>query len=157
MPYGDGGIPESGVDMESNDEITDEFLDCTGATRVFRLKVYAEGLFMDATEQKEDGSTGLRFVLPIKDGVPPWGEMRDLVQSRLCQRDVVRDGRGKLQVLHNLIRAQITDIDSEGREFIDQPHLVIDDINVSWEELGQALTCFTGFGLRIEIHEAGGE
>lgn len=73
--------------------------------------------------------------MEIKPGeVPPWGEMRDKIREWLSQRDLVRDATGELHELDRPIRAQISDRDRPDREV---PLLLVDDLEVSWEELGR--------------------
>jgi len=133
----------------------EEYLDCTGAHRTFHLSVYAEGLFMEAAELRNGERAGLRFVLPCREGeLPPWGAMRDLIRERLSQRDVVRDAKGQLHLLRRTVRAQIGDRD---RLETDLPSVLVDDLELTWEDLGRLLAPYAGFGLRVEIRECGEE
>lgn len=133
----------------------EEFLDCAGTRRTFRLSIDANGLFLEAAEIRKGEPTGLRFVLPCRDGEPePWGPMRMLIRERLSQRDVVRDAKGKLHLLHRRVRAQLSDRD---RMETGLPTVLVDDVELTWDELGDLLAPFAGFGLRIEIRECGEE
>jgi hypothetical protein len=137
-----------------DEELVDEYLDCAGKKRQFRLRLYGEGRFLEAVEVRRVDREGLRFVLPVKAGeVPPWGEMRQRIRERLAQRHVVVDATGELQVLHSIIRGQLTDGDPEEEVL----SVVVDDLLISWEQLGQLLRQYSGFGLRLQIHEPGEE
>jgi len=140
---------------ETEEPIVDEYLDASGKKRVFRLAVYAAGTFLEAVELRDGEPTGLRFILPVKpDELPPWGSMRDKIRERLSQRDLVRDEKGKLQDLRRVIRAQLSD---EDRTDSGTPVLLIDDMKVTWEELGEYLMTYSGWGLRLEIRDCGDE
>ena len=113
-----------------------EYLDCTGKLRTFRLQVYANGNFLEAREVllgEDAQDEGLRFVMPVRpDGLPPWGEMRKRIRERLAQRDIARDPKTKnLTILNDLVRAQITNCteDDEGRRV---PVLRVEDLELSW-------------------------
>ena len=140
--------------MSRNDPdkpMVDEYLDCSGNKRKFELSVYAGGRFLQAVELRRGERSGPRFVMAIKPGEDaPWGPMRDRIRERLSQRDIVRDEKGEIHDLHRLIRAQITDA---GRNDIGTPLLLIDDQEITWEELGQALMTYSGWDLRIEIRD----
>jgi len=143
------------IDMsEDADKVmTEDFLDCNGKTRVFRLGLSVHEDFLQAMELKDGEPTGFRFFLEVEpDRPPPWGEMRCKIRKRLSQRDLVRDDKGELQDLHRLIRAQITDPRERST-----PILLIDDMEVAWEELGEMLMTYAGWGLRIQICDSGDE
>lgn len=125
----------------------DDFLDAQGHVRRFRWSLYAGERFLDAVELRKDGSHGLRFILPVLDGRAPYGELRVLIREYLSQRDLVRDQGGELQDLHRVIRAQIAST-GVGCEV---PVLLVDDLEVTWQELGQLLMTYEGFKVRIEI------
>lgn len=131
-------------------EMDEDFLDCTGKKRTFRLAPHPNGQFLEATEQGGEAA-GRRFLLPIPAGGPaPWGELRTKIRERLAQRDVVRDEEGRIEVLNNLIRAQISCRDGE-------PTLLVDDMELTWEEVGSILVTYEGWGLRMEIRGCGEE
>jgi hypothetical protein len=134
-----------------DDERLEDFLDCTGKRRCFRLMVYAEGQFLEAREVHDGEPSGLRFVLPVKfDEGPPWGEIRKRIRERLARRDLVRDEVGRLQLLTDVLRGQLTETE-------DALALIVDDRVLSWEEVGALLASYIGFGLRIEVHDPGKE
>jgi hypothetical protein len=71
-------------EADREESMTDEFLDCTGRVRTFRLSVYAAGRFLEAVELLGGGERGLRFVLPAgPDGEIPWGRMRQALRDWL--------------------------------------------------------------------------
>lgn len=143
--------------MQDDEPMVNDYLDCQGNKRTFRLEAYAHGLFIHAVEVREGGYPGLRFVLPVKPGeVPPWGELRERIRSRLCQRDIVPEDRGELEILNQLVRAQISDTGRSG-ERRDTPILYVDDMELTWEDLGRALMTYSGWGLRLEIRNCGEE
>ena len=78
--------------------------------------------------------------------------MRRRIRERLAERDIVRDEAGRLQLLRDLVRGQLTE--SEDGE---APAVLVDDLVLSWDELGALLLPLVGFGLRIEIHDPGEE
>lgn len=127
----------------------EEFLDCTGKTRRFRLESYAGDTFLSATEMLEGGAAGMRLVMQMDaHGALPWGELRERIQSRLAERDVAIDPRtGKLRILRGLVRAHIDRADDEGAG----PVLIVDDRRVTWHELGQMLDALGGWDLRLQI------
>ncbi|HSD10304.1 MAG TPA: hypothetical protein VLF14_04920 [Candidatus Binatia bacterium] len=128
--------------------IAEEFLDCTGRKRTFLLRLYAGDQFLEAVEMRPDERAGSRFVLPVKFGeAPPWGQMRDLVRRRLASRDVVRDEHGRLEILTRTIRAQISDAGEYGLV------LLVDDVELTWEEFGRLLGRYAGWNLRVEIRD----
>lgn len=137
------------------EEMVDDYLDCTGATRRFRLSVYAEGRFLQAIELRGADSIGLRFIMPIPLGeAPPWGEIRHRIRARLAEKHVVRDGAGTLHLLRALVRGQLTDGDDADCR---APCVIVDDLVVTWDQLGELLSSHIGFGIRVEIHEPGEE
>ncbi|MGH7820716.1 MAG: hypothetical protein ACREQ9_13175, partial [Candidatus Binatia bacterium] len=108
----------------------DEYLDCTGKKRFFRLSLYARRNFLDAIELRDGEPIGWRFVLPVeRGGEPPWGEMRDRIREHLSRRDIVRDTEGRLQLLHRLIRAQISETDEATEPKLS---LLVDDLELPW-------------------------
>lgn len=138
---------------EVRDETSEEdFLDCAGKKRTFRLSPYANDLWLQAVEVRKGGELGVRFSLPARDGVLPWGEMRQHIRARLAQRDVVRTREGKLEMLNQLVRGQIASADAQTGE---GPSVLVDDLELSWEELGQLLNSYEGWHFRLEIQDAG--
>jgi hypothetical protein len=77
--------------------------------------------------------------------------MRELIRERLSRRDLVKTKNG-LEMLTRTIRGQIGEAASG-----ETPSVLIDDLEVTWDELGQLLRSYAGFGLRLEIREAGEE
>ncbi len=138
----------------SETPMVDEYPDCTGRKRRFRLELYAEGLFLEAVELRDDDAPGLRFIMSVKpDELPPYGQMRDHIRERLSQRDLVRDPRtGKLENIRRVIRAQVHSFDDETGLM-----LTVDDMQITWRELGQVLAPYSGWGLRIQICDCGEE
>jgi len=131
----------------------EDFLDAAGKTRSFRLMLYAGGRFLEGREIRDNEPTGLRFVLAVPAGEPPpWGELRRRIQSRLAERHVVHDPSGVLTTLTNVIRGQLDEGEEEGI-----PALLVDDLRLTWDQLGQLLMPVVGFGIRIEIHDPGEE
>jgi len=94
-----------GVDgVMADKEMIDDYVDCAGKPRRFRLTLYAEGRFLDAIELRDGEPQGLRFVLPVKFGeMPPWGEMRMRIRERLATRHIVHDQGGRLQLLTEVV------------------------------------------------------
>jgi hypothetical protein len=138
---------------EVRDETSEEdYLDCAGRNRTFRLSPYANDLWLQAVEVRKGGEHGIRFCLPARDGVLPWGELRQHIRARLAQRDVVRTRDGKLQMLNQLVRGQITSTDAQTGE---GPSVLVDDLELSWEELGQLLNSYEGWHFRLELQDAG--
>lgn len=152
-PIRNGGRAEEGRRMgdDSGDDV-EEYVDCAGDTRTFRLRVYAEGRFLDAVEVRNGELNGLRFVMPVGlDGTPPWGEMRSRIRDRLARKHIVRDRAGKLHILGDVVRAQIH---NDGEAL---PTVVVDDIVITWEELGELVLPYSGFGMRLTICAPGDE
>jgi hypothetical protein len=139
--------------MHDNDTMEDEFLDCTGKKRRFRLQSYAGGMFLDATELLDGQAVGMRFVMRAGvDGVLPWGEMRDKVRARMAERDVAMDpDTGRLKILRGLVRAHIHSVPQLDEEDEHGPVLIVDDRKITWRELGEMLVSLEGWSLRLEI------
>ena len=135
----------------TDEEMLEDFIDCTGKRRRFRLMVYAAGQFLEAREVHDHEASGLRFVLPVPfNEAPPWGEIRKRIRERLARRELVHDDVGRLQLLTDVLCGQLT----EGEDGL---ALIVDDRVLSWEEVGGLLASNMGFGLRIEIHDPGME
>src|SRR5438128_8820062 len=101
--------------MDDDEAMIEEYLDAAGTVRTFRLRVYRDGQFLEAVERHDGAWAGLRFVLPAKDGEPPWGEMREGIRAWLARRDVARDPRsGRLELLTRALRGQIDSIGDDG-------------------------------------------
>lgn len=127
----------------------EEFLDCAGKRRRFRLQVYANGRFLEAREILADDVPGARIALPIKRGAsPPWGEIRKRIRERLARRDLVADEHGRLVLVADGLRGQLTWSEEDG------PALIVDDVILSWDEVGRLLEAYEGFGVRLEIRDA---
>ncbi len=144
-----------GTSTDNNDtELIEEYLDCTGKRRTFRLAEIAGGLFIHAHEVAEDRPlrTALRHRRP-RGEPPPWGEIRSRIRTRLAQRSVVHGPDG-LQLLTDVVRGQIAEPEDKEDESVS---VVIDDLELSWAALGRLLRSHVGFGFRLEIHEAGEE
>ena len=70
-------------DVMPDEQMLDEYLDCAGKRRRFRLTLSGEGRFLEAVELRDGETRGLRFV-PVWFGeMPPWGEMRQRIRERL--------------------------------------------------------------------------
>jgi hypothetical protein len=129
----------------------EEYLDAAGKSRRFRLQIYAGGRFLEAREIRDDAPSGLRFVLAVPAGEPPpWGELRRRMRASLAKRYVVRDLAGTLVMLHDRIRGQLDEDD-------DRPALLVDDLRLTWDELGDVLLPMVGFNICIEITDPTGE
>ena len=129
-------------------------LDCLGQLRSFRLSTYAGGTWLEALEIRPDDTVGLRFVLPVSaDGEPPYAEMRRVIRARLAERSIAKSGDAGWQVLSDVVRGQLreADDDQEG------PNVVVDDVELTWAELGRVLMEHVGFGLRMVITDEGRE
>jgi hypothetical protein len=139
--------------MDDDETMEDEFLDCTGKKRWFRLQSYAGGMFLDATELLDDQAVGMRFVMRAGvDGVLPWGEMRAKLRARMAERDVAMDpDTGRLEILRGLVRAQIHSVPQPDDEDEHGPVLIVDDRKITWHELGEMLVGLEGWSLRVEI------
>jgi hypothetical protein len=132
----------AGADVET-------FLDCAGKRRRFLLQVYGNGQFLEACEVLSDESRGSRIVLPVKPGSPPpWGEIRKRIRERVVRRDLVRDESGRLVLVADELRGQLTWSN-------DGVALIVDDLVLSWDEVGRLLESYEGFGLRIEVRDPG--
>ena len=89
--------------------------------------------------------------------MPRWGELRALIRKRLAERSVVHGTEG-LELLTNVVRGQLTESAEEMDEFGERElRVVIDDVEISWTALGHLLRSHVGFGLRLELLDAGEE
>ncbi len=135
---------------EEGPTVMEEYhLDCQGRKRLFRLIDFRRGphSFLRADEVPE----GLHFSVSYDESqeVAPWYRIRKKIAARLATRDIVRDpGSGRLEVLDMLVRAQVGPTDDDGL-----PELVIDDEQLTWEQLGQILSTYEGWELHIRIEE----
>lgn len=152
-------VPDRGKDEDSPPEMEEYHLDCQGKKRLFRLGSYGGGMltFMEACEIRDGSPTGWRFKHrwdPAMEA-PPYYQLRQKIAERLSTRDVIREpDSGRMTVLDRLIRAQVScaeEPDATG------PDVLIDGEVVTWEELGEMLSTYEGWGLRIEIREQGEE
>ncbi len=159
-------VPRTSVEDDKDDleedkqpEPMEEYhLDCRGKKRLFRIQQYGGGTarFLSAQEVRDDEHAGLRVVLQFNDETepPPYWQLRKRIAQRLATRHVVRNpDTEQLEILNMLIRAQVSYADDEATG----PDLVIDDEVVSWEELGGLLRSYEGWGLRIQVIDAGEE
>ena len=131
-------------------ERIDEYLDCTGKKRRFRLQGYARGMFLDATEILDGEAVGMRFTMKMDEhGHLPIWKMCKKVESRVAERDLAVDpGTKQLKILRGRVRGMITDGD-QGTD--DGPTLVVDDRTVTWRELGELLASDEGSWVRLQI------
>ena len=135
--------------MDDDGSMIDEYLDAAGTVRTFRLAVYRDGQFLEAVERRDGARAGLRFVLPVRAGEPPWGEMREGIRAWLARRDVARHPRsGRLELLTRSLRGQIDAIGDDG-----EPVVLVDDLEIGWDELGRLLASYEGWHLRIEVRD----
>ena len=134
-------------------------LDCQGRKRHFRLQEHRRAFlsFLEATELIDGEPVGMRLVehFNAEGQLPPYYQIRRRIAERLATRDLVRDPEtGRLTDLHMRIRAQVH---RGGEDRGEGPELLIDGEVVSWAELGNLLNTYEGWGLRLEITEAGEE
>jgi hypothetical protein len=140
--------------------VMEEFhIDCQGRRRHFRLQEHHRSFMssIDATEVIEGEPIGMRLVEHFNDELqmPPYYEIRRRIAERLATRDLVRDPEtGRLTDLHMRIRTQVH---RGGESRGEGPDLLIDGDVVTWADLGNLLNTYEGWGLRIEITEAGEE
>jgi hypothetical protein len=130
-----------------------------GGKRHFRLQEYHRSVLscIDATELIDGEPIGTRLVEHFNDELqmPPYYEIRPRIAARLATRDLVRDPEtGRLMDLNMRIRAQVH---RGGESHGEGPALLIDGDVVTWAELGTLLNTYEGWGLRIEIKDAGEE
>ncbi len=133
----------------------EEFRDAEGNPRRFRLRQHHPA-FLEAAEVLAGGAVGQRFSVSA-EAAAPLGELRARIAKRLSERHVVRDADGHLHLAGDVLRGQITcapgsPLDEEGL-----PILLVDDVELSWLEVGRLLMTYEGFGCRLEIREAGDE
>jgi hypothetical protein len=123
------------------------FLDCAGKRRRFLLQVYGKGRFLEACEVLGDEVRGSRIVMPVKPGeTPPWGELRKRIREQLSRRDLAQDENGRLVLVADGFRGQLTWSD-------DGVALIVDAVILSWDEVGRLLASHEGFTLHIEIRD----
>ena len=119
------------------------------------MMIYAAGLFLDAREMRGDEPVGLRFVERVRDdpGVA-FGKIRERIRERLAQPDVGRNARtGELFLLRDRLKGQIAPFDrAEGG-----PSVLVDDLELTWAEIGHLLEPFEGFHVELSIRDVGGD
>lgn len=140
-------------DDHDNETAIEEYLDCTGKKRRFRLQSYARGMFLDATEVLDGEPIGMRMVMKMDEhGHLPWGAMREKIRSRLAERDVAVDpNTGKSTILRGLVRAHLHTMPEAHEDDDDGPVLIVDDRRITWRELGRMLDRQEGWNLRIAV------
>jgi len=80
------------------------------------------------------------------------GEMRETIRARMAERDVAVDpATGRLEILRGLVRAHIDSVPESHEEDEDGPVLIVDDLKITWRELGEMLVGLDGWSLRLEI------
>jgi hypothetical protein len=126
----------------------EEFLDCAGKRRRFVLRIYGNGQFLEAREVLAGDVPGARIALPVKRGAaPPWGDIRKRIRERLSRRDLVKDENGRLVLVADVLRGQLTWSNDDGLA------LVVDDVIMPWEEVGRLLSSYEGFAIHVEIRD----
>ncbi len=129
------------------------FLDACGQKRRFAMEIFGGdgATFLTAREQRDDGLPGLLLVERFDEGSQPAprGALWDRIRVRLATRDLARDpDNGRLQLLTGDLRAQLT-TDPERPD--GPPAVLIDDLRLSWEELGLLLSAYEGFALNVRV------
>lgn len=144
---------EALAEKDDDQEVMEEYHhDCRGKKRLFRIQRYGGGVatFLAAQEILDSDDPGMRVILRFNEETepPPYGELRTKIAERLATRDLIRDPEnGRLEALTGLIRAAITsDHDTDTA-----PMLVVDGELLTWDELGELLTTYEGWALRIQI------
>ncbi len=75
--------------------------------------------------------------------------MREGLRAWLARRDVARHPRsGRLELLTRSLRGQIDSIADDGG-----PVVLVDDLELGWDELGRLLESYEGWHLRIEVRD----
>ena len=75
--------------------------------------------------------------------------MREGIRAWLARRDVAQHPRsGRLELLTRSLRGQIDSAGDDGG-----PVVLVDDLEIGWDELGRLLASYEGWHLRIEIRD----
>lgn len=147
-------------ERETHQPMDESHLDCTGRQRRFRLSCDLGGgtEWLFATELIGGEARGMRIVMPAKpDGTLPWGEIRTKLRQRLAERSTAMNPESaERTLLANVVRAQLTEPTDRETEPAG-PNLLVDGEEISWHELGRLLMPYMGFGLRVEVCDAGEE
>jgi hypothetical protein len=133
--------------------MVDEYVDCTGQVRRFRLIVYAGGAFLDAIELKDGEPIGLRLVEPISEGEgEAFARIRRRIRAFLARSDVAVDPRTReLVLLCDRVRVQISGSGADtSREGLT---ILVDDRELTWAELGALFASYEGFFLDIAVRD----
>ncbi len=128
-------------------------LDALGQRRRFRLALYGGGALTVAAALRDDGREGLRLVerFDERSEPAPWTALRRRLGERLARRDLVADpDSGDPRLLTGCLRAQLR-CDPERPD--GPPAVLVDDRLLSWEQLGELLAAYEGWGLRLELSE----
>src|SRR5258708_38866479 len=102
-------------------------------------QVHGNGRFLEAREVLAGDVPGARIAVPMKRGAaPPWGDIRRRIRERLSRRDLVEDENGRLVLVADGLRGQVTWSSDDGLA------LVVADVILAWEEGGRLLSPYEG-------------
>ena len=133
----------------------EEYVDCAGKLRKIRVRevIRPVGPVLEACEVIDGEPIGMMLTEQFEEGeVPPFYELRRRIRERLAARDLVRHPKtGQLELLTAKIRGQFDMPRDEG------PVIWVDGKRYGWDEIGALLESYEGWGIRIEICDAGRE
>lgn len=135
-------------------EDLETYVDCAGRIRQFRLFEWETpvGWYLRAEEWRDGEPTGFDLLERIVDEVPTYYVLRQRIRERLARRDLVRHPEtGRLESITGRFNGQI--VRGDGEEL----GLWADGDWYSWDQIIGLLEAHEGWGLRIEICEAGTE
>lgn len=79
-----------------------------------------------------------------------WSQIQRILREELSAADVVRGPDGELTIVDGIVRGDLSEGTGDGC-----PGVVVEDLRISWAELGRALMAYQGCKIRIEVEEEG--
>jgi hypothetical protein len=77
-----------------------------------------------------------------------WAQIQRILREELSAADAVRGPGGELTIVDGIVRGELTEGTGDGC-----PGVAVEDLKISWVELGRALMAYQGLKIRIEVEE----
>ena len=129
--------------------------DCTGKSHEFHFstRLFGTGVALDAIELCNGHPDGYKFQVighPEDDLLALLGRLIEKMRRGLSVKHLDEDKFGLQIADHQIVRGRIEcDADNDDR----MPLLVVDGIEITWQEMGRMLMTFEGFQFKLEIRD----